>query len=231
MRFFGQLGLVVVVSDFLWGPMISWAQWSAFVFLCGASFLPLFGGPQSKTDANAPAASKVAPAEYPKDQVGVLIYDSAWSAIPQVFPSKTHVKRGIAASLSYGAVPAVAVAEYDGLHAAVQAGPGRPVICICHVISLPGAPVIVKLHPKKGARELDGGRLPILGSKMTEASKSDLIEVDVSQPENTVWLVQPREALPAGEYALMLGTQNMSIFAFTVSNPANGALGPVPDKH
>lgn len=209
------------------------AKCSVLFVLCGTSFLPLFGGPQSKTDANSPAASKTVTADYPKDQVGVLILidDSAWLAAPQVFPSKTHVKRGIAASLTYGAVPATAVAEYDGLHAAVQTVPGRPSFCICHLISLPGAPVIVKLHPKKNSRELDGGRLPVLGSKMTEATKSDLVEVDVSQPENTVWLVQPREPLPAGEYALMLGTQNMSIFAFSVLNPTNSIQAPVPDKH
>ena len=183
---------------------------------------------KSRADSGAPP---VLPADYPKDQVGVLINNSGWTSIPQVFLSKTRVKRGIAASLTYGAVPAAAVAEYDGLHAEVQATPGRLVLCICHLIALPGAPVIVKLHPKKNSRELDGGRLPVLGSKIIDATKSDLVDVDVSQPENTVWLVQPREALSAGEYALMLGTQNMSVFAFTVSNPANGPQNPVPDKH
>jgi hypothetical protein len=145
-------------------------------------------------------------------------------------PSKTHVKHGLAASLSYGAVPATPVANYDGIHAQVQIGPDRPVICICHLISLPGTPVLVRLHSKKDFRELDGSRLPVIGAKVTEASKNDLILTGVSQPETNVWLVRPREALPAGEYALMLGTQNLNIFPFTVS-VAKDASGPPPDKH
>src|SRR5258708_35392870 len=42
-------------------------------------------------------------------------------------------------------------------------------------------------------------------------------QVDVTQPENMVWLVRPQQPLPAGEYALMLATQNVSIFPFTVT--------------
>ena len=57
-----------------------------------------------------------------------------------------------------------------------------------------------------------------------------MIAVEVSQPENMVWLVRPLEALPAGEYALMLGTQNMRIFPFTVSSPANDSAASVPNK-
>jgi hypothetical protein len=200
------------------------------LILGGISLLPLLAPAQSKPDANSPKPSTVT-ADYPKDRTGVLIDSSGWTEVPQAFPSKTHVKHGIAASLTYGAVPAVVVAEYEGLHAPVQLEPGRPVLCICHLISLPGAPVVVRLHPKKNSRELDGGRLPVLGAKVSEATKSDLVDVDMSQPENTVWLVRPREALPSGEYALMLGTQNMSIFAFTISNPANASPAPVPDKH
>jgi len=39
----------------------------------------------------------------------------------------------------------------------------------------------------------------------------------VSQPERGVWLVRPRQDLPAGEYALMLGTRNVNIFPFTLA--------------
>jgi hypothetical protein len=87
-------------------------------------------------------------------------------------------------------------------------------------MSLPGAPVLVRLHPKKGARELDGGRMyvyPVVGnSKMADASKSDIVPSDVSQPAPQVWLVRPQSPLDPGEYAMMLGTQNISIFPFTV---------------
>src|ERR1019366_7313501 len=94
-------------------------------------------------------------------------------------------------------------------------------ICICHFYSIPGAPVLVKLHAKKGSRELDGGRMivyPLVGgSKMADANKSDLIPVDVSHPDSQVWLIRPQSPLQPGEYALMLGTQNLSIFPFTIA--------------
>jgi hypothetical protein len=88
------------------------------------------------------------------------------------------------------------------------------------MVSLPGQPVIVRLHAKKGARELDGGRMTVYpvvgGSKMADANKSDLIPVDVQQQDSQIWLIRPQSTLPPGEYALMLGTQNLSIFPFTV---------------
>lgn len=73
----------------------------------------------------------------------------------------------------------------------------------------------VRLHPQKNFRELDAGELHI-GGKFEEAEKSDLIPVNVSRPESTVWLVQPQQVLQPDEYALMLGAQNLSIFTFTV---------------
>jgi len=127
--------------------------------------------------------------------------------------------RGIAASLSYGLVPAKVVAEYTGEHAPTQIETVRPILCICHMISLPGDPVLVRLHLKKGARELDGGKMivyPVVGgSKMADANKSDLIPIDVSHPDSQVWLIRPQSPLEPGEYALMLGTQNVSLFPFT----------------
>jgi len=94
-------------------------------------------------------------------------------------------------------------------------------ICICHLLSLPNDPVIVRLHPKKNSRELDGGKIivyPVVGgSKTADASETDLIAVDIAHPDAHVWLVRPQSPLPAGEYALMLGSQNMNIYPFTVS--------------
>jgi len=115
------------------------------------------------------------------------------------------------------------VAEYGGEHASTQVETAQPILCLCHFTSLPGAPVLVRLHPKKGVRELDGGRMivfPVVGnSKMADANKSDLILAEVSRPDPQVWLVRPLTPLDPGEYALMLGTQNMSIFPFTVVLP------------
>ena len=54
---------------------------------------------------------------------------------------------------------------------------------------------------------------------MADAKSSDLVPADVSHPDPQVWLIRPQFALDPGEYALMLGTQNMSIFPFTVLPP------------
>jgi hypothetical protein len=88
----------------------------------------------------------------------------------------------------------------------------------------------VRLHPKKLSRELDGGRMivyPVVGgSKMADANKSDLIPVDVSQPDPQIWIVRSQSPLEPGEYALMLGTQNLNIFPFTVVSPSTPPSGP-----
>lgn len=184
---------------------------------------------QSKPEQNSSAPPAVT-AEYPADLVGVLVDNSGWIDVPNASPAKTKVKHGVAHALTSGAVPASTVSIYSGEHAQVQIQPGRPVLCLCHVFSLPGAPVLVRLHSNKDTRELDGGRLPIIGARVSEAKENDLIAVDVSQPENGVWLLRPRNTLTPGEYALMLGTQNMSIFPFTVAPAANESSQSAPSK-
>jgi hypothetical protein len=167
-------------------------------------------------------------ADYPRDRAGILILSTDWLQISSEVPAKTHLKHGLAPTFTYGIAPAAAVSQYEGLHSRVQIEPGQPVICICRLMSLPGNPALVRLHPKKTFRELYAGNLHIR-SKVAEAQADDLIPVNVSQPESTVWLVQPKEALPAGEYALMLGTQNLSIFAFTVAT--GSPPPPATEKH
>jgi hypothetical protein len=168
----------------------------------------------------APRSDPGLTADYPRDQAGILIQSTQWTVVANQSPVRTRTGRGIAASLSYGLVPAKIVSEYAGEHAPTQVETAQPIICICHLISLPGDPVLVRLHPKKGSRELDGGRMivyPVVGgSKMADANKSDLIPADVSHPDSQVWLIRPQSPLQPGEYALMLGTQNISIFPFTI---------------
>jgi hypothetical protein len=171
---------------------------------------------QAQAQSNLPLAV----GDYPMDRAGVFIKTSDWSPVASEMPTKTKVAHGLAASLSYGLAPAKVVAEYVGEHAPTQVASAQPVLCICHIISIPGEPVIVRLHPKKGSRELNGGRMivyPVVGgSKMADADKTDLIPADVSHPDPQVWIVRPQFALTPGEYALMLGTQNISIFPFSV---------------
>lgn len=177
--------------------------------------LPLLTFAQEKSAQSVTDGSKFT-TDYPKMRAGVFIEGLTWTSISSTTPFKMRTKRAVASFFSDGAVPAAIVADYQGAHATVEVEPGQPVICICHMMSLPGNPIIVRLHEKKTFRELDGGNLPFLGAKIAEAKKNDEIEVDVSQPEAAVWLVRPKNALPAGEYALMLGAQNISIFPFTV---------------
>jgi hypothetical protein len=173
----------------------------------------------------AQAADKGPAVDYPTNRAGILIQGAEWTAVASQYPQKTKVAHSLAANLSYGIVPAKIVAEYDGEHASTQTEAAQPTICICHFYSIPGAPVLVRLHPKKGARELDGGRMivyPVVGgSRMADANKTDLVPADVSQPEPQYWLIRPQSPLEPGEYALMLGTQNISIFPFTVLPPSH----------
>jgi hypothetical protein len=166
-------------------------------------------------------------ADYPKTRAGIYIQGTEWTPLANQNPTKTKAAHSLAAGLSYGVVPAKIVSEYDGEHASTQTDAAQPTICICHFYSIPGAPVLVRLHPKKGARELDGGRMTVYpvvgGSKMADANKTDLVAADVSQPEPQYWLVRPLSPLEPGEYALMLGTQNISIFPFTVLPPSHPA--------
>lgn len=180
-------------------------------------------------DSNLQSPTTVT-ADYPRDRAGILIRSLDWTSIPNEAPAKSHLKHSLAPTFTYGIAPAEAVSDYAGLHAQVQIQPGRPIICICHILSLPGNPALVILHPnaKKNVRPLDGGNLHIRG-KVEEAEKTDLLPINVSQPERGVWLIQPQQALPPGEYALMLGTQNVSIFPFTLA-PASPPSAP-PEKH
>jgi hypothetical protein len=214
-------------------------------FLAVAQNAPAPSGPSSTDPAvvdrqtQLPSNPSVAPAkdsaglsstEYPKLRAGILILDSDWQPVPGTGPARSRAKHGFAPAVTYGIAPAAMVSEYAGLHAQVQVKPGQPIICACHLISLPGDPVLVVLHPvpKKDLRELHAGNLHI-GMKSQEAEKSDLIPVHMSHPEDMVWLLQPDQALPPGEYALMLGTQNLAIFPFTVA--AQSPATPPPPAH
>ena len=109
--------------------------------------MALFAAAQASPDASAAPHANLT-ANYPRNQVGVLVQSTNWVPIAAAMPGKSRAKHGLAASLSYGAVPATLVAEYDGLHAQVQIEPGQPVICICHFVSLPGDPVLVRFTPR-----------------------------------------------------------------------------------
>ena len=156
--------------------------------------------------------------------------NSGWVDLSEESPSNIRTKRGLFGSLTYGAIPASVIVEYQGQHAQLQIETRRPVFSICNVPSFAGGPVLVKLHPKKDLRELDGGRLPVLGAKIAEAKRSDQVPTEAVQPEKACWLMRLREDLPAGEYALLFGTQNIIIFPFTTAVPPGGNPTTAPKK-
>jgi hypothetical protein len=177
-------------------------------------------GPSPAQQKSEPASYGFT-ADYPNDEAGILIQNGDWLPLDQESPKKTRVKRGVAASLSYGSVPATLLSEYAGSHSKAEVHLTKPVICICHFPVLPGNPVLVRLHPdpKHDTRVLDGGRMPVIGAKVMEAKDSDVLPADLLQPENGVWLIRPMQELPEGEYALMFGPQNLAIFTFSVAKP------------
>ncbi len=195
-----------------------------FPLLSSAQLAPA----QDKRNTASPTPSNF-PAEYPNDGASVLV-DSGWVALSQELPSKTRTKRGLVSSLTYGVVPGAIIAEYPGQHAELQIETRRPVFSVCNVPAISDVPVLVRLHPKKDSRELDAGRLPVLGAKIAEAKQSDVVPTEVVQPENACWLLRPREDLTPGEYALMLATENLGIFPFTIANPPTGNVAPAPKK-
>ena len=187
--------------------------------------LPSCNPAQQKAGPAAPGIT----ADYPSDEAGVLIQDADWLDLSPESPTKSRVKRGVAASFTYGSVPAAILSEYAGLHSKTEVHLPKPIICICNVPAFPGTPVLVRLHSdsKHPVRVLDGGRMPLIGAKIMEARDSDLLPVDLIQPEKGVWLLRPMKELPNGEYALMLGKQNLVIFTFSVAK-LQGLQAPSP---
>ena len=198
--------------------MLTWFRYAAASILFSLLLSAQQPPPQDKPSTASHAPSNF-PAEYPIDGVGVFVENSGWEDLSQEFPSNIRPKRGLAGSVTFGVIPAVVVAEYSGQHAELQIQARRPVVSVCNFPSFPGGPVVVRLHPKKGLRELNAGRVLVLGAKIAEVKQSDEVPTEAVQPENACWLLRPREDLPPGEYALMLPSQNFAIFAFTIANP------------
>jgi hypothetical protein len=185
---------------------------AAIIAVCLPS---LFAAAQNKPKQTSRTPSTLV-ASYPDDALGVMIETSEWTEITEVMPSNTELKRGLAPALTYGIVPATVVAQFDGQHAEVQFTSQRPLICVCRAMSSQATPLLVKLHPKKGYRELYGGKLRLPGAKIAKATESDIVPSELYQPEERVWLLRPKSALPPGEYALTTSDENLAIFPFTV---------------
>ncbi|HLZ12016.1 MAG TPA: hypothetical protein VKP58_05465 [Candidatus Acidoferrum sp.] len=111
----------------------------------------------------------------------------------------------------------------------MQVSAQRPWICICHLDTPVAEILLVKLRVKKDSRELNGGRMPVPGAKVAEAEQNDVIPIEEFDQQEGVRLIRPRAPLPVGEYALLVGRQNVAIFAFGVS-AANTTKQPAPPR-
>lgn len=167
---------------------------------------------QANTNSAAPACPSQPPGVYVRGADG-------WHALSSEIPVKTKAAHGFLSSMTDGAVAARIEAEYRGSHAAVQVESARPTVCVSHMIT-PAQPIIVRLREKKNYRELDGGKiraLPVVGStKLTEAQSSIVVPTTTNESESGITLVQPQTNLIPGEYAVMFGPTNVSIFGFEV---------------
>jgi len=156
----------------------------------------------------------------PVDKPGVYMQDSGgWQLLSQTAPAKMKAKHAFLSSMSYGTVSAPMIVEYTGTHARVQIHYARPVICVSHII-FPNPPVLVRLNEKKQTRELDSGSLRAVpfanDSKQGHASAGSLVPTATIPSEDGTTLLQPKNDLPAGEYAVMFGVQNLANLDFGV---------------
>jgi hypothetical protein len=87
---------------------------------------------------------------------------------------------------------------YEGVQA--QMAPAWPVLCICHILGLPGTPATARQHPNYKQGELEAGNLS-MGARREEAQKNHLVETAATTAESNVWLVLPQEDLAEGAYA------------------------------
>lgn len=193
-----------------------------FATLIAAPMLAQQAPAAAPADKPAIAAPPASEASAPSGQPGMYVQDSTgWHLLAQNMQYKAKLKHGFVSGLTYGAVAAPMVVEYQGLHAAVQINATQPKVC-AYRLMIPSAPLLVRLKPKKQTRELDSGSLravPLVGqTKEVQASASSLVPTTtLPSTAECLALVQPQAALAPGEYAVMIGTQNIAIMDFGVA--------------
>ena len=176
--------------------------------------------------AAAPNRPKVKPptpshliADYPDDVSSVLIESPEWTEIDEVMPSDKGARHALAAALSSGLIPAHTVAQFDGQHAGLQLASQWPFYAFVERNLFP------LLHcPSDFTRRMESRtpRWPAARSRRpnNESQPSDIIPADLFRAEKDVWLIQHKNALQPGEYALMIANDAVDIFPFTISDPA-----------
>jgi hypothetical protein len=189
---------------------------NSFMIFVGAilsiAFLSTAGRAQQAT---APMEGSGCPSGKP----GIYVHGATgWHLLSQASPSKMKAKHAYLSSLTYGAVGVPMVVEYPGPHAQVQVHTAQA-ICVSHILS-PNAPMIVRLNEKKKIRELDSGTVhaSLTGGngKQGQAETSSIVPTSTDNSDPGVIVLRPTTSLPAGEYAVMLGAQNLAILDFGV---------------
>lgn len=173
--------------------------------------------------AQQPSPSVLLYTERVDDSAEVLIHDSEWKELSQVLPNDPdlQVKNGMISGITWGAVPARLVVRFDGEHADVLVNSRRPTIRISGV-SVSMKLLLVRLHPKRGYRDLVGSRLREPGAQIAKVDPHDRVAAVISEDGPDAWILRAKEALQPGEYAIMTGKQNLALFPFTIlESPKN----------
>jgi hypothetical protein len=145
-----------------------------------------------------------------------------WLKIDSAGPYKINSKHSELSSMTDEAVPAPTQAEFIGAHAQVTTNTAQPFLCAYQVNTNSG-PLLVKLQSKKNQRVLDMGTVRatlIGGSRMVDSRDSPVVQLNEAPRGDGCDLIEPSEPLKPGDYALMFGTENMTVYAFRV--PAKG---------
>jgi hypothetical protein len=164
------------------------------------------------------SAGPVSDAGCPSGKPGVYVQGaSGWHLLSQASPSKMKAKHAYLSSLTYGAVGVPMVVEYAGAHSQVEVHTAQA-ICVSHILS-PNVPMIIRLNVKKKIRELDSGTVHASltgGLKQGQAETSSIVATSTDNSDPGVIVLRPTTSLPAGEYAVMFGAQNLAILDFGV---------------
>lgn len=141
-----------------------------------------------------------------------------WLPIDSAGPYKINASNSELSSMTDAAVPAPTQASYVGAHAQVTAPTAQPVLC-AYQIDASAGPLLVRLQSKKNVRLLDMGAVRatlIGGSRLVQSRDSPVMELNEAPRGDGCDLLEPAQPLPPGEYALMFGTENMTVYAFRV---------------
>lgn len=176
---------------------------------------------QSDASGRAPTG---APGVYIQDASGKEAsspQDTTWRLLTPNMAYKAWVPDSFGTTPHSGALGELQAVAYPGMHAAVQIHAKRPLVCL-YRLSSADAPMLVRLNEdkKKKLRVMGGGGLHVLtihkATHLATANADEVVSTATLPSTDCLVLLQPQAALLPGEYAVMLGLQNLAIMDFGV---------------